>query len=93
MYSLFNFFLIPPLSFPPYEPFSMQLGTITVPFYFLVTAKFPFAPFNGQDPRMEFERRKKGKYERAEKFVEKMKEIQEKAKAVLGKAQEDKKIC
>jgi len=42
---------------------------------------------------MEFERRKKGKYERAEKFVEKMKEIQEKAKAVLGKAQEDKKIC
>ena len=69
----------------------MQLGTITVPFYFLVTAKFPFAPFNGQDPRMEFERRKKGKYERAEKFVEKMKEIQEEAKVALGKIQEDMK--
>ena len=38
---------------------------------------------------MGFEERKKGKYERAEKFIEKMKEIQEKAKAALGKAQED----
>jgi len=28
-----------------------------------------------QDPRIEFERRKKGKYEGAEKFVEKIKEI------------------
>jgi len=40
---------------------------------------------------MEFERRKKGKYEGAEKFIEKMKEIQEKAKAVLGRAQEEMK--
>jgi len=40
-----------------------------------------------QDPRMEFEVRKKGKYERAEKFVVKMKEIQEEAKAALGKVQ------
>jgi len=40
---------------------------------------------------MGFERRKKGKYTGAEKFVEKMKEIQEEAKAVLGKAQEDMK--
>ena len=38
---------------------------------------------------MGFEERKKGKYERAEKFIEKMKEIQEEAKAALGKAQED----
>jgi len=38
---------------------------------------------------MGFERRKKGKYAGAEKFIEKMKEIQEEAKAVLGKAQED----
>jgi len=38
---------------------------------------------------MGFEGRKKGKYTRAEKFIEKMKEIQEEAKAVLGKAQED----
>jgi len=40
---------------------------------------------------MGFERRTKGKYERAEKFIEKMKEIQEEAKATLGKAQEEMK--
>ena len=39
-----------------------------------------------QGPRMGFEMRKKGKYKGAEKFVTKMKEIQEEAKAVLGKA-------
>jgi len=44
-----------------------------------------------QDLRMGFERRKKGKYERAEKFVTKMKEIQEEAKTALGKAQEEMK--
>jgi len=40
-----------------------------------------------QDPRMGFEIRKKGKYERAEKFVTKMKKIQKEAKAALRKAQ------
>jgi len=49
----------------------------------------PFKANNGQDPRMGFKVRKKGKYERAEKFVEKMKEIQGEAKAALAKAQED----
>jgi len=44
-----------------------------------------------QDPRMGFEIRKKRKYEGIEKFVTKMKEIQEKAKAVLGKVQEEMK--
>ena len=44
-----------------------------------------------QDPRIEFEGRKKGKYAGTEKFVEKMREIQEEAKAALGKAQEDMK--
>jgi len=44
-----------------------------------------------QDPRIGFEGRKKGKYERAERFVEKIKEIQEEAKAALGKAQEEMK--
>ena len=39
-----------------------------------------------QDPRMGFEMRKKGKYEGAKKFVAKIKEIQEKAKAILEKA-------
>jgi len=38
---------------------------------------------------MGFKGRKKGKYAGAEKFVEKMKEIQEEAKAVLRKAQKD----
>jgi len=42
-----------------------------------------------QDPRMGFKERKKGKYAGAEKFVEKMKEIQEEAKVALRKAQED----
>jgi len=51
----------------------------------------PFKANYGQDPRMGFEGRKKGKYAEAEKFVEKMEEIQEKAKAALGKAQEDMK--
>ena len=44
-----------------------------------------------QDPRMGFEMRKKEKYKGAEKFVTKIKEIQEKAKAALGKAQKEMK--
>jgi len=39
-----------------------------------------------QYPRMGFEIRKKEKYERAEKFVAKMKEIQKEAKVALRKA-------
>ena len=42
-----------------------------------------------QDPRMGFKTRRKGKYEGVEKFMTKMKEIQEEAKAALGKAQEE----
>jgi len=40
---------------------------------------------------MGFEGRKKGKYVGAEKFIEKMKEIQEEAKVALEKVQEDMK--
>ena len=43
----------------------------------------------GQDSRMGFEGRKKGKYQGVEKFIEKIKEIQEKAKVALGKVQEE----
>jgi len=50
----------------------------------------PFKANYRQDPRMEFEGRKKGKYERAKKFI-KIKGIQEEAKAALGKAQEEMK--
>ena len=39
----------------------------------------------GQDPRMEFKVKKKRRYEGVEKFVIKIKEIQEEAKAVLEK--------
>jgi len=40
---------------------------------------------------MGFEERKKRKYEGVEKFIEKIKEIQEEAKAALGRAQEEMK--
>ena len=42
-----------------------------------------------QDPRMEFEVRRKGKYKGAEKFVIKIREVQGKAKVALGKVQEE----
>jgi len=51
----------------------------------------PFRVNYGQDPRMGFEGRRKGKYEVAEKFIKKMKKIQEEVKAALGKAQEEMK--
>jgi len=51
----------------------------------------PFKANYVQDPRMGFEGRKKGKYQGTKKFIEKIKEIQEEAKAVLGKVQEEMK--
>jgi len=55
------------------------------------TKTLPFKANYGQNPRMGFERRRMGKYEAAGKFIEKMKKIQKKAKAALGKAQEEMK--
>jgi len=55
------------------------------------TKTLPFKANYGQDPKMGFEGRRKGKYEVAEKFIERMRKIQEKAKAALGKAQEEMK--
>ena len=49
----------------------------------------PFKANYGQDSRIEFEVRKKGKYKKAGKFITKIKEIQEKAKAALEKAQKE----
>jgi len=49
----------------------------------------PFKANYRQDPRMGFKMRRKGKYKGAEKFVTKIKKIQEEAKAVLGKVQEE----
>jgi len=51
----------------------------------------PFKANYRQDPKMGFEGRKKGKYKRVEKFIKKIKKIQEKVKAVLVKAQEEMK--
>jgi len=51
------------------------------------TRTLPFKANYGQDPRMGFEGRKKGKYAGVEN--KKMKEIQEEAKVALGKVQAD----
>jgi len=53
------------------------------------TKILPFKANYGQDPRMGFERRRKGKYKVAGKFIERIKKIQEETKAVLGKAQKE----
>jgi len=55
------------------------------------TKVLPFKANQGQDPRMGFEIRKKGKYKGTEKFVEKIKSVQEEVKAALQKVQEDMK--
>jgi len=50
------------------------------------TKTLPFKANYRQDPRMGFKIRKKGRYEGAEKFVIKIREIQEETKVALGKA-------
>ena len=52
------------------------------------TKILPFKANYGQDPRIGFKSRKKKKYQGAEKFIKKIKKIQEEAKAALGRAQE-----
>jgi len=49
----------------------------------------PFKVNYSQNPRMGFKGRRKGKYKVVEKFVERVREIQEEAKAALGKIQEE----
>ena len=56
-----------------------------------VTKILPFKANYGQDPRIGFEGRRKGKYKVAGKFVERMKKIQKEVKAALGKTQEKMK--
>ena len=55
------------------------------------TKVLPFMANNGQNLRIGFEMRKKGKVVKAEEFVVKIKEIQEEAQATLKKAQEEMK--
>ena len=57
----------------------------------VATKTLPFKANYGQNPRMGFEGRRKRKYKVAGKFVERIKKIQEEAKAALGKAQEEMK--
>ena len=51
----------------------------------------PFKVNYGQDPRIGFEGRRKGKYKAVGKFIEKIRKIQEEAKAALRKVQEEMK--
>jgi len=70
------------------------LGTVEFAYnnkIYTATKILPFKVNYGQDPRMGFEGRRKRKYEVVGKFVERIKKIQEEAKAVLGKAQEEMK--
>jgi len=53
------------------------------------TKVLSFEANNGQNPRMGFKLRKKGRFEEAEKFMKKMEKVQSKAKAALTKAQEE----
>ena len=55
------------------------------------TKVLPFQANHGQNPRIEFKLRKKGKYEGAERFAKRMKNMQKEAKAALQKTQEDMK--
>jgi len=55
------------------------------------TKTLPFKANYGQDPKMGFKGRRKEKYKVAEKFVERMRKIQEEAKVALGKVQEEMK--
>ena len=56
-----------------------------------ITEISPFKANYSQDPRIGFEGRRKRKYEVAGKFVERIKKIQEKAKAALEKVQKEMK--
>ena len=53
------------------------------------TKVLPFQANSGQNSRMGFELRKKGKYERVEQFVKKMEKVEGEAKTALAKTPED----
>ena len=58
---------------------------------YIGTKMSPFQANHEQNPRMGFELKKKEKYKGAEKFAERIKNVQEETKAALQKAQEDMK--
>jgi len=55
------------------------------------TKTLPFKANYGQDPKIGFKGRRKGKYKAAEKFIERMRKIQKEAKTALEKVQEEMK--
>jgi len=70
------------------------LGTVEFAYNNKIHAATKISPFKAnysQNLRMGFEERRKEKYEAAGKFVERMKRIQEEAKAALGKVQKEMK--
>jgi len=76
------------------EQWSEWLGTAEFAYNNKVHTRTKVSPFqanNGQNLRMGFEMRKKGRFEKTEKFIERMKEIQGEAKVALAKVQEDMK--
>ena len=50
------------------------------------TKVFPFRANNGQDPRIEFQIRKKEKFKQAKEFTMRIKEVHEKVEVVLKKS-------
>ena len=56
-----------------------------------VTKVSPFRANCGQDLRMGFEERRRGRHKAVEEFVERIKRIQEEVKVVLKKVQEEMK--
>jgi len=70
------------------------LGTAEFAYNNKVHTRMKVSPFqvnHEQNPRMGFKLRKKGRYEGAEKFAERMKNVQEEAKAALQKVQDNMK--
>jgi len=61
---------------------------------YAATKTSPFKANYSQDPKMGFEGRRKGKYKVAEKFVERIRKIQEEVKAVFRESTRgDEEVC
>ena len=69
-----------------------QLGTVEFAYNNKIHSAIKVSSFRancGQDPRMEFEGRRRRRHKAAEEFVERIKRIQKEAKVALKKAQKE----